>query len=52
MNFSTDLPKGKPLVTYIVASAVRSGKTSFRESKNKPLFRMHAVVLNDKSKFI
>jgi hypothetical protein len=43
MNFSTKLPKKKPLVKYVVASA-----TKFQE-KGKPTFRMHAVVLNDSS---
>ncbi len=45
MNFTTDLPKRSPKVTYIVASAVRSEKF-FPDCKNEgPSFRMHAVIL-------
>ena len=45
MNFTTDLPKKQPLVTYIVASAVKCEKF-FPNSKNEgPCFRMHAVML-------
>lgn len=40
-NFTTDIPKKKPLVRYLVASATR-----FQE-KGKPSFRMHAVILNE-----
>lgn len=50
MNFSTDLPKGSPVVTYIVASAVKSDNLVCKESRSKPSFRMHAVVLKDKRK--
>ena len=47
MNFTTDLPKRNPLVSYIVASAVRCAKL-FPEEANKqgpPVYRMHAVIL-------
>lgn len=48
MNFTTDLPKNQPLVTYIVASAVRCEKY-FPESQGEgPCFRMHAVILKDR----
>lgn len=46
MNFTTDLPKKRPFVTYIVASAVKCEKF-FPDSKNEgPSYRMHAVILN------
>jgi hypothetical protein len=45
MNFTTDLPKRKPLVCYIVASAVRCEKFFPPESKPGPIYRMHAVIL-------
>ena len=45
MNFTTDLPKRNPLVSYIVASAVRCEKFFPGGSKNGPVFRMHAVIL-------
>jgi hypothetical protein len=46
MNFTTDLPKKRPYVTYIVASAVKCEKF-FPECKNEgPSFRMHAVIIN------
>lgn len=46
MNFTTDLPKKHPFVTYIVASAVKCEKF-FPNSKNEgPSFRMHAVILS------
>ena len=52
MNFTTDLPKSRPYVTYIVASAVKCEKF-FPNSKNEgPSFRMHAVILNKKSENI
>ena len=61
MNFTTDLPKKNPLVSYIVASAVRCEKF-FSQTGNKqqgqneedlemqdqdegPVYRMHAVIL-------
>ncbi len=47
MNFSTDLPKSKPIVSYIVASAMRCTKYLPGEPKEGPCFRMHAVVLKD-----
>ena len=47
MNFTTDVPKGNPEATYIVASAVKCEKF-FPNSKNEgPSFRMHAVILNN-----
>jgi hypothetical protein len=45
MNFTTDLPKRNPLVSYIVASAVRCEKFFPTSSKGGPVFRMHAVIL-------
>lgn len=48
MNFSTDLPKSKPLVTYIVASTMKSADVFPDNSKDLPCFRMHAVVLKFK----
>lgn len=49
MNFTTDLPKKRPEVTYIVASSVRCMKQSEKNSqshrKESDVFRMHAVVL-------
>ena len=55
MNFTTDLPKRNPLVSYIVASAVRCEKYYPSEEKDKeialsqkkegPIYRMHAVIL-------
>ena len=49
MNFTTDLPKRNPLVSYIVASAVRCEKFFPGGSKNGPVFRMHAVILKVKT---
>lgn len=43
MNFTTDLPKKKPLVKYLVASATKV------QEKGKPSFRMHVVTLNETS---
>ena len=46
MNFTTDLPKRNPLVSYIVASAVKCEK--FFPGSNDddgPVYRMHAVIL-------
>ncbi len=48
MNFTTDLPKRNPLVSYIVASAVRCEKFFPGSNKNGPVFRMHAVILKIK----
>jgi len=45
MNFTTDLPKRNPLVSYIVASAVRCEKFFPPGSKGSPVYRMHAVIL-------
>ena len=46
MNFTTDLPKRNPLVSYIVASAMRCEKFFPESDKNGgPVFRMHAVIL-------
>lgn len=42
MNFTTDLPKQKPLVTYVVASAMKSQQ--IEENEEIPNFRMHAVI--------
>jgi hypothetical protein len=45
MNFTTELPKGAPLVSYIVASAIKCQKF-FPDSENEgPAYRMHAVIL-------
>jgi len=49
MNFSTDLPKGNPLVTYIVASAIKAESKAHKDPK--PSFRMHAVVLKKERNF-
>lgn len=51
MNFSTDLPKSKPLVTYIVASTMKPTNPASAHSEGPLCFRMHAVVLKDKSTF-
>ncbi len=45
MNFTTDLPKKSPLVSYIVASAVKCKKILPGSGKIGPSFRMHAVIL-------
>lgn len=44
MNFTTDLPKKDPIVSYIVASAVKCEKFFPGSSKEGPVFRMHAVI--------
>ncbi len=49
MNFTTDLPKKEPIVSYIVASAVKCEKFFPGSSKEGPVFRMHAVILNPRS---
>jgi len=49
MNFSTDLPKSSPLVSYIVASAMKCTKYLPSTPKEGPSFRMHAVVLKNAS---
>ncbi len=48
MNFTTDLPKKDPIVSYIVASAVKCEKFFPGSSKEGPVFRMHAVILTKK----
>lgn len=47
MNFTTDLPKRNPLVSYIVASAVRCEKFFPDTSRPCPVYRMHAVILKE-----
>lgn len=49
MNFTTDLPKKNPIVSYIVASAVKCEKFFPESAKDGPVFRMHAVILTRKS---
>lgn len=49
MNFTTDLPKKDPIVSYIVASAVKCEKFFPGCSKEGPVYRMHAVILTKKS---
>lgn len=49
MNFTTDLPKRNPLVSYIVASAVKCEKFFPGNKQIGPAFRMHAVILKSKS---
>jgi len=46
MNFTTDLPKKRPYVTYIVASAVKCERFFPKSKDEGPLYRMHAVILN------
>lgn len=48
MNFTTDLPKKSPIVSYIVASAVKCGKFFPGSEKEGPVYRMHAVILTKK----
>ena len=50
MNFTTDLPKSCPIVSYIVASAVKCDKFFPGCEKEGPCFRMHAVVLKNKGR--
>lgn len=45
MNFTTDLPKKDPLVSYIVASAVKCEKFFPGSNDDGPVYRMHAVIL-------
>jgi len=45
MNFTTDLPKRDPLVSYIVASAVKCEKFFPNSLDDGPVYRMHAVIL-------
>jgi hypothetical protein len=48
MNFTTDLPKKDPLVSYIVASAVKCEKFFPGSNDDGPVYRMHAVILKKK----
>ena len=48
MNFTTDLPKRDPLVSYIVASAVKCEKFFPGSNEDGPVYRMHAVILKKK----
>ena len=48
MNFTTDLPKKDPLVSYIVASAVKCEKFFPGSTDDGPVYRMHAVILKKK----
>lgn len=48
MNFTTDLPKKDPIVSYIVASAIKCEKFFPGSAKEGPIFRMHAVILTNK----
>jgi len=50
MNFTTDLPKKDPIVSYIVASAVKCEKFFPGSGKEGPVFRMHAVIIKRKQK--
>ncbi len=52
MNFTTDLPKSSPIVSYIVASAVKCEKFFPGCEKEGPCFRMHAVILKNKGREI
>lgn len=52
MNFTTDLPKANPLVSYIVASAIKCTKFFPQAINEGPCFRMHAVVLKNLGKII
>ena len=49
MNFTTDLPKKDPLVSYIVASAVKCEKFFPGSVVDGPVYRMHAVILKKKN---
>jgi hypothetical protein len=49
MNFTTDLPKKDPLVSYIVASAVKCEKFFPGCNTDGPVYRMHAVILKKKN---
>jgi len=42
MNFTTDLPKKKSHVTYVVASAIKSQQ--IEDPMDMSSFRMHAVI--------
>lgn len=49
MNFTTNLPKKNPVVSYIVASAMRclprGEERAFANLHRLPDYRMHAVIL-------
>ena len=51
MNFTTDLPKKDPLVSYIVASAVKCEKffPGAAQKDDGPVYRMHAVILKKRN---
>jgi hypothetical protein len=50
MNFTTDLPKKNPIVSYIVASAVKCEKYFPEGAEEGPVFRMHAVILTRRTR--
>jgi hypothetical protein len=50
MNFTTDLPKGQPVVSYIVASAIKCKKFFPQAINEGPCYRMHAVILKNSGK--
>jgi len=50
MNFTTDLPKRDPLVSYIVASAVKCEKFFPGSNDDGPVYRMHAVILKKRDR--
>ena len=50
MNFTTDLPKKNPLVSYIVASATQCERRL--SNARCPLFRMHAVILANNPRYV
>lgn len=47
MNFTTELPKRNPVVTYIVASAIKCERFFPGCGQEGPAFRMHAVVTSE-----
>ena len=52
MNFTTDLPKKNPVVSYIVASAIRCERYFPNSNNLGPIFRMHAVILYDDPRYV
>ena len=52
MNFTTDLPKKNPVVSYIVASAIRCERYFPNSNNLGPIFRMHAVILYDNPRYV
>ena len=52
MNFTTDLPKKDPIVSYIVASAVKCEKFFPNSANEGPVFRMHAVIIKKPGKLL